>query len=198
MTITKALAFGSLIWLIGFGCGRLRLHTCLNKTRSGENKKVQIAAQKTGLLKKMHGEKNWGNYLPILSTWTLEYHKTMITISAAFLAGQILLIGLPKITSTPWITAAIFPTALCLIASLQTILTSRNSLYIIVRDAARAADIPEPNQDPLRVEKIEWIERLHHKTWWRIFLSNAIAMGSFILGVTLMLFSIAVPFFKNF
>lgn len=150
------------------------------------------------MVQQIHGERIWGNYLPVLSTWTLEYHKTVIAISAAFLTGQLVLIDLPNVASTPWVTAAVFPTALSLIASLQTILTSRNSLYVIVRDAARAADIPELSQDPFRTEKIEWIERLHRKTWWRIFLSNAIAMIAFMLGVTLTLTSVAVSFFKNF
>lgn len=197
MTITKAFALGSFIWLVGFGCGRLNLHASLNKAENVEDKNTTPPIQENGLVKKMHGERIWQNYFPTLSIWSLEYHKTMITISVALLAGQLVLTDHPKIASTFWITAAIFPTALCLMASLQTILTSRNSLYIIVRDAARAADIPEPHQDPFRMEKIKWVERLHHKTWRRIFLSNAIAMSAFIFGVFLMLISIAVPFLKN-
>src|SRR5690606_117124 len=193
----KILAFGSLIWMVGFGCGRLNFHASLRRKRNTPKNTRLIVMNETSLSEKKHGEKIWESYLPLLSNWTLEYNKTMITISVAFLAGQLVLIRHPGLASPFCATLAIFPTVMSLLASLQTILTSRNCLYVIVRDAAQSSGAPELSEDPFRSEKLDWIEKMHHKTWWRLFLSMAIAMASFTTGAVLTLAAIAVPFFQN-
>lgn len=132
-----------------------------------------------------HGTDVLKAYIPILSNWTLEYYKAMVFISGALLTGQLVLLGhLPSRLST-WIVFASAFTIICMMSALQTMLTTRNFLSLIVRDATKAAGRTEIDLDPFRTEKIKWLEQAHNKTRWRLFLNQTNAMILFCFGVVL-------------
>lgn len=66
MTVIKALAFGSLIWMIGFGCGRLTFHASFRRNKT---LRKRITAQSIRSLQDN----------PLVDIWLSMYNQTIDT-----------------------------------------------------------------------------------------------------------------------
>ena len=134
----------------------------------------------------------WGVYYAHLSAWTMEYVRTMVVIASVLVTGQIVLITQKAVAHPYIIVIAFLFTGYTLMFALLTMLTTRNSLYLITRDAAEQENITEPRFDPFKTESNKWFEKLHYKTAWRHHLNYFAGMITLLSGIGLTLISVAI------